>query len=154
MQSSLIKACEEEGTIQSYFSVRMESFKSLRKKSKFPSVPFYLGKSRRRFPIINFWVEKFVQTAKSNNIWPIFVIWISQPHFYSKPRRPSCLETNIFKLKMMVKSGLEFFYFEILIAPSDLLLPSSKKSAQKGWIGLASFQVTVKGLVELKKIKI
>ena len=32
----------------------------------------------------------------------------------------------------MVKSGLEFFYFEIHQASSELLLPSTKKSAQKG----------------------
>jgi hypothetical protein len=42
-----------------------------------------------------------------------------------------------FGLKMMVKSVLEFFYLEILDAPSELLLPSAKKSAQNGWIGLA-----------------
>ena len=30
------------------------------------------------------------------------------------------LKTNIFELKMMVKSGLEFFYFEILLAPSEI----------------------------------
>ena len=38
----------------------------------------------------------------------------------------SGLETNKFGLKVMVKtqkSGLEFFYFEILPAPSELLLP-------------------------------
>ena len=29
---------------------------------------------------------------------------------------------------MMVKSGLVFFYFEILLAPSELLLPSAKKN--------------------------
>ena len=28
-------------------------------------------------------------------------------------------------------------YFEIPRAPSELLLPSAEKSAQKGWIGLA-----------------
>ena len=38
----------------------------------------------------------------------------------------------IFGLKMMVKSG-----FEIPRAPSELLLPSAEKSAQKGRIGLA-----------------
>ena len=32
---------------------------------------------------------------------------------------------------MMVKSGL-VFYFEILLAPLELLLPSAKKAAQKG----------------------
>ena len=44
----------------------------------------------------------------------------------------SGLETNIFTLKMMVKSGLDFFYFEIKLAPSELLVPSTKKSDQKG----------------------
>ena len=50
------------------------------------------------------------------------------------PRIPriSDLETNIFELDMMVKSGLVFFYFEILLAPSELLLPSAKKAARKG----------------------
>jgi hypothetical protein len=33
---------------------------------------------------------------------------------------------------MMVKSGLEKNYFEIPLAPSDLVLPSAEKSAQKG----------------------
>jgi hypothetical protein len=33
---------------------------------------------------------------------------------------------------MMVKSGQVLFFFEILLAPSDLLLPSAKKAAQKG----------------------
>ena len=38
----------------------------------------------------------------------------------------------------MVKSGLEKnTHFEILLAPSELLLPSVKESAQEGWIGLA-----------------
>ena len=40
-------------------------------------------------------------------------------------------------LKMMMKSGLEFFYFEIEQAPSELLLSIAKKSVKKGWIGLA-----------------
>ena len=45
---------------------------------------------------------------------------------------------SIFGLKMMVKSGLEkIMYFEIPRAPSELLLPSAEKSAQKGQIGLA-----------------
>jgi hypothetical protein len=44
----------------------------------------------------------------------------------------SDLEINIFELKMMMKSGLEFFYFEILLASSELLLPSAEKSAKKG----------------------
>jgi hypothetical protein len=37
-----------------------------------------------------------------------------------------------------MKSGLEFFILKsYYIAPSELLLPSAEKSAQKGWIGLA-----------------
>jgi hypothetical protein len=42
------------------------------------------------------------------------------------------LEIDIFEVKMMVKSGLDFFYFEIHRAPSELLLPSAIKYAQKG----------------------
>jgi hypothetical protein len=38
---------------------------------------------------------------------------------------------TIFGLKMMVKSGLEF-YLEIPCAPSELLMPSAEKAAQKG----------------------
>jgi hypothetical protein len=33
---------------------------------------------------------------------------------------------------MMVKSGQVFFYFEIKLSPSELLLPSAKKAARKG----------------------
>jgi hypothetical protein len=33
---------------------------------------------------------------------------------------------------MMVKSGLGFFHFDILLAPAELLLPSAKKNARKG----------------------
>ena len=43
---------------------------------------------------------------------------------------------SIFGLEVMVKSGLEK-NFEIPHDPSELLLPSAEKSAQKGWIGLA-----------------
>ena len=48
------------------------------------------------------------------------------------------LEIDLFDLKMMVKSGLDFFYFEIHRAPSEFLLPSAKISAQNGRIGLAA----------------
>ena len=41
---------------------------------------------------------------------------------------------TFFDLKMMVKSGLHFF-FQILRAPLELLLHSAKKSAQNDWIG-------------------
>ena len=46
----------------------------------------------------------------------------------------------------MVKSGLYFFYFEIQGAPSELLLPHAKRSAQRGCIGQADYQVSLKGL--------
>ena len=41
------------------------------------------------------------------------------------------LKMDIFGLKMMVKSGLDFFYFEIHQAPSELLLPSAKNLPRK-----------------------
>jgi hypothetical protein len=40
----------------------------------------------------------------------------------------SSLEIDIFDLKMMVKRGLEFF----ILKSTEPLLPSAKKSAQKG----------------------
>ena len=48
------------------------------------------------------------------------------------------LKLTFFDLKMMVKFGLEVFFFLIHPAPSELLLPSAICSAQKGWIGLAA----------------
>ena len=38
---------------------------------------------------------------------------------------------------MMVKSGLVFFYFEIILAPSELLLPVQKKGCPErlNWPG-------------------
>jgi hypothetical protein len=37
---------------------------------------------------------------------------------------------TIFGLKIMMKSGLDFFYFEIEQAPSELLLP---RKAELAW---------------------
>ena len=37
-----------------------------------------------------------------------------------------------------MKSGLDFFYFKIACAHSELLLPSGKKICQKDWFGQAS----------------
>ena len=51
----------------------------------------------------------------------------------------------------MVKSGLEFFYFEILLAPLELLLPSEKnlpRMAELAW------QVSLKGHVGFQNKKI
>ena len=44
---------------------------------------------------------------------------------------------QLFWVKYDGEKWSSFFYFEILLAPSELLLPSAKKAARKGWIGLA-----------------
>ena len=43
----------------------------------------------------------------------------------------SSLEVAIFELKMMVKSGLEFFYFEIQRAPPECCCPVQKNLPRK-----------------------
>ena len=55
---------------------------------------------------------------------PIYLNWIFQilhttQNSQNNQTKIPGLETNIFQLKMMVKSGLDFF-FEILLAPSEL----------------------------------
>ena len=46
------------------------------------------------------------------------------------------LETNIFELKKDGEKWSEIFLFlKILLAPSELLLPSAKKSEQLNWPG-------------------
>ena len=58
-----------------------------------------------------------------------------------------------FMNNLMVKSGPDFFYFEINRAPSELLLPSTKKSARKAeWAG--KFAATLKGLVQFQNKKL
>ena len=42
-----------------------------------------------------------------------------------------------FKKKDDGEKCSRIFYFKILLAPLGLLLPSAKRSVQKGWIGLA-----------------
>ena len=58
------------------------------------------------------------------------IIWLSgtPPRTARISELKSSLGTTIFGLK----SGPEFFYFEVERAPSELLLASAKKSAQKG----------------------
>ena len=65
----------------------------------------------------------------------------------------SGLETNIFGLKMMVKSGLDFFYFQILPAPSDKPANLPGQFSLSGPIFLHWAAVTLKGLVEYKNKK-
>ena len=65
-------------------------------------------------------------------------------HLQATPTRPnsitkiSSLEIVIFDLKNDGEKWSRFFYLEIQPAPSELLLLSAEKSAQKGWIGLVS----------------
>ena len=61
----------------------------------------------------------------------------------------SSLEIIIFELKNEGKKWSRI-YIEIDRAPSELLLPSAKISAQNGRIGLAALQVSLKGLGEFQ----
>ena len=61
-------------------------------------------------------------------------------------------ETTIFGLKMMVKSGLEFFYFEILRAPSEIPANLPGQFSHYWQIFLHWAAVTLKGLVEFQNI--
>ena len=58
-------------------------------------------------------------------------------HTYNKWTKNSGLETNFFGLKSDSGKWSRLFYFKIILATSELLLPSPKKSAQKDRIGLA-----------------
>ena len=54
----------------------------------------------------------------------------------------------------MVKSGIDSFYFEILLAPSELLSDLRGQFSLSGQIFLHSAAATVKGLVEFQNKKI
>jgi hypothetical protein len=60
------------------------------------------------------------------------------------------LEIDVFDLKMMVKSSLDFFYFEIQQALSELLQPSAKNLPKKAEL---AWQVSLKGLAEIENKK-
>ena len=64
----------------------------------------------------------------------------------------SDLETNIFELNMMVKSGL-VFYLEILLAPSELRANLTGQLSLSGQHFLHWEAATVKGLVEFQNEK-
>ena len=49
----------------------------------------------------------------------------------NKQTKILALKINIIGLKMMMKSGLDFFYFKISLAPSELLLPIAKNLTRK-----------------------
>ena len=57
---------------------------------------------------------------------------------------------TIFGLKMMVKSGPDFFYFEIDRAPSEILANLPGQFSLSGPIFLHWAAATLKGFVQLK----
>ena len=63
------------------------------------------------------------------------------------------LEINIFDLKMMVKSGLEFFYFEIHQAPSEITAKLPGQFSHSGQILFHWAASILKGLGEFQKKK-
>ena len=86
--------------------------------------------------------------------WFISHLW---PLYGTPPRTPrmsglksQVLKANIFELKMMVKSGLEFFYFEFLLALSNLPTNLPDQFSLSRQIVLHWATVTLKGLVEFQ----
>ena len=65
----------------------------------------------------------------------------------------SGLESPIFELNMMVKSGLVFFYFEILLALSELPANLPGQFGLSGQLFLHWAAATLKGLVEFQNKK-
>ena len=72
----------------------------------------------------------------------------------TQPYEISGFKTNIFELKIMVKSGLDFFYFEILLAPSELPTNLPGQFSLSSQIVLHWAAATLKGLVEFQNKKI
>ena len=66
----------------------------------------------------------------------------------------SGLETNIFELKMKSKSGLEFFCFQIMLAPSELPAKLPGQFSLSGQTFLDWAAATLKGLSEFQNEKI
>ena len=70
------------------------------------------------------------------NIDHLSVLKDQQPITSLRTPRISGLKSQVMKPTFLSKNDGEkwsrIFYFEILLAPSKLLLPSAKKSAQKG----------------------
>ena len=67
-----------------------------------------------------------------NIVWPnikLMLLHTSQNSF-NKRTKVLSLKIDIFDLKMMVKSGLEFFYFEIQRAPSEIAVKLLGHSVQ------------------------
>ena len=77
-------------------------------------------------------LSQLILKTQSNRLYThiLFPFTLPRTHRISG-LKSQVLKPTFFYLKMMVKSGLDFFYFEILLVPSELLLPSTKKSAQK-----------------------
>ena len=87
-----------------------------------------------------FWKATFVACHFSE----ICSVWwgIFAAQHITPPRMDRISRQNLrswkqhFWLKNDGEKWSRIFYFEIPLAPSELLLPSANKSAQKGWIGL------------------
>ena len=65
----------------------------------------------------------------------------------------SDLEANILELKMTVKSGLVFSYFEILLAPSEIPANLPCRFSPSGQIFLHWAAATLKGLLGFQNKK-
>ena len=75
----------------------------------------------------------------------------ARTHSY-KRTKISSLEIDIFGLKMRVKSGLEFFYFEIERAPSEIPANLLGQFSLSGQIFLHWAAATIKAIVEFQNI--
>ena len=64
------------------------------------------------------------------SLWSVFIVTPPRTH------KISGLKSQVLKPTFLLKTDDEkwsrIFYLEILLAPSELLLPSAKKSAEKG----------------------
>ena len=63
--------------------------------------------------------------------------WTTTQNGQNKWTKIVTLETTIFGLKMMVKSGLDFFFFEILHAPSEIPANLAGQFSRSGQIFFA-----------------
>ena len=65
-------------------------------------------------------IELSVESFQKQITKITYVITHTTLNSFYKWTKISSLKIDIFDLKMMVKSGLHFFYFEILLAPSEI----------------------------------
>ena len=95
------------------------------KLTSFHLIQFFLYQS---FSVSIYLVHQFIQC---NNLFSVAINCVhTTQNDQNKWTKILTLEMTMFGLKMMVKSGLYFFYFEVLRAPSELLLP---RMAELAW---------------------